>query len=269
MNKTKKRALLSAIAMLVVSAVVLSSATFAWFVAGDAANINTISANVATSSSIQVSADKDSWSATLNQSDMEAVPVGIVPDNSFPAMLTAISTPATASMPFFKGELLNTKAFTSSSASAGDIAASLVKFTFWIRSGADAAAAFTTSTLIGSAINATYVAIQIGDSGVDNAGTKTPTVFVGTANSYVPIIGAAAGTDTDGNGIMNGAGEFGSLGTTVTGTAFAGATQIALTSMTEKQIIVYMWLEGNDANCKLGTGGTSGSAALALNFVKV
>lgn len=268
MNKTKKRALLSAIAMLVVSAVVLSSATFAWFVAGDQANISSISANVATSSSIQISADKDNWTATLAQADMEAVPVGIVPDNSFPTMLTAISTPATAAMPFFTGELLNTKAFTSTSASAAVIASSLVKFTFWIRSGENANAAFTNSTLTGTAINATYVAMQIGDSGVDNAATKAPVVFVGTSNSYVPINGATTGTDTNGNAILE-SGEFTALGTTVTGTLFAGASQIALTAMTERQVIVYMWLEGNDANCKLGTGGTSGSAALALDFVKV
>ncbi|MGI6247817.1 MAG: hypothetical protein ACOYJX_00215 [Acutalibacteraceae bacterium] len=263
MNKTRKRALLSAFAMLLVSSLVLSSATFAWFVAGDNANINTISANVATSSSIQVSADNVNWTAQLQQADMDGLY-----DNSFPTMLKAMSTPAVAPMVFYNGDLLNTKAFTSSSAGAADIAANLVKFTFWIRSGEDAAVRFTTSKLEGTAAVATYVAMQVSDSAQDNAANKTPTVYVGTANSYFPINGVNTGTDLDGNAIMNDA-EFPALGAQVVGTLFTSASDINLTAMEAKQITIYMWLEGQDANCKLGTSGVSGSAQLSLNFAKV
>ncbi len=266
--KTKKRALLSAIAMLVVSAVVLSSATFAWFVAGDNANINTIAANVATSSSIQISADKVSWTATLNAADMTQAQVDFPAlglDNSFPALLSAVSFNALGDRAIYDGALENNKAFTATG--VADQATKLVKFTFWIRSGEDASIVYTTSTLTGAANNAVYSAVQIGDAGADNAASKTPVVFVGTTNSYTPIGAATNGTDTDNNGIMNGA-EFPTYGTPVTGTLFAAATPMGMTAMAERQVIVYMWLEGQDANTKLGTNGTSGQAQLALNFIK-
>ena len=43
----KKRSLVAAIAMLIVSAIVLTSSTYAWFASNSAANVETISANVA------------------------------------------------------------------------------------------------------------------------------------------------------------------------------------------------------------------------------
>lgn len=267
MKKTKKRALLSSVAMLVVSAVVLSSATFAWFVAGDSATVDKISMNIKTSSSIQISPDNVNWSAELLQADLEGKF-----DNSFPgdAKLTAVSSPATQQMPFFDGTLLNTNAFSATTAAA--LETKIVKFTFWLQAvGENATVRYSTgSALGGTAANAVYVAMQIGTND-SNASAQSPLKYSGGNNSYNPI-SAETTTGLDAapyNKIMD-VGEGATLGTLVSAIPFSSAvSDIALIADTPIQFVVYMWLEGQDANCKTGTGGVTGAATLDLKFDKL
>ena len=65
----KKRSLFAAVAMLIVSAIVLTSATYAWFATGGPASISTISGKVATVSSgvlLGVNANDRKWGDTLD-----------------------------------------------------------------------------------------------------------------------------------------------------------------------------------------------------------
>ncbi|MEI6578529.1 MAG: hypothetical protein WCN92_03600 [Eubacteriales bacterium] len=274
MKRNKKRALLSAIAMLLVSAITLSSATFAWFTVGDTASISAITASVKSASAIEVSADNVDWNATLTQANLtyNAVTNNTVkPDNSFPTFLNAISTPATAAMPFFIGTLANTKLFTvTAPATTGEIGASLVKFTFWIRAAADTNVTYAATGFTGiTALVSTYCAMQIGTTDA-NAATIAPLVYVGTTgNTYKAITGTGTGTDANSNGIMDTGEGFTNLAaSTVSTQKFLTAPVIALTAGVAREIIVYMWLEGQDAECKVATGGATGDATLALAFEK-
>jgi hypothetical protein len=72
----KKRSLIASIAMLLVSAIVLSTSTYAWFSAGAAVSVEKITASVQnTDGSLQVSATgaADSWGDILEQSTIEAL----------------------------------------------------------------------------------------------------------------------------------------------------------------------------------------------------
>ncbi len=78
MKKTmRKSALLSSVAMLIVSAIVLTSATYAWFSASTQANVTGIEATVETSTGILISTDGSSWKTNINFA-------GFTPDNFAP-----------------------------------------------------------------------------------------------------------------------------------------------------------------------------------------
>ncbi|MBQ8228305.1 MAG: hypothetical protein IJZ88_04755 [Clostridia bacterium] len=66
MKKTiKKRAFVSAIAMLMVSAIVLTSSTFAWFSMSKEASVESMDLTVSSPEGIQISANASAWTASL------------------------------------------------------------------------------------------------------------------------------------------------------------------------------------------------------------
>lgn len=66
MKKTiKKRAFVSAIAMLIVSAIVLTSSTFAWFSMSKEASVESMDLTVSSPEGIQISANASAWTAQL------------------------------------------------------------------------------------------------------------------------------------------------------------------------------------------------------------
>lgn len=66
MKKTiKKRAFVSAIAMLIVSAIVLTSSTFAWFSMSKEATVQSMDLTVSSPEGIQISANASAWTASL------------------------------------------------------------------------------------------------------------------------------------------------------------------------------------------------------------
>lgn len=70
MKKTiKKRAFVSAIAMLIVSAIVLTSSTFAWFSMSKEATVEKMDLTVSSPEGIQISANASAWTASLTNDD--------------------------------------------------------------------------------------------------------------------------------------------------------------------------------------------------------
>ncbi len=61
----KKRAFVSAIAMLIVSAIVLTSSTFAWFSMSKEASVESMNLTVSSPEGIQISANASAWTASL------------------------------------------------------------------------------------------------------------------------------------------------------------------------------------------------------------
>ena len=65
-NTIKKRAFVSAIAMLIVSAIVLTSSTFAWFSMSKEASVESMDLTVSSPEGIQISANATTWTASLS-----------------------------------------------------------------------------------------------------------------------------------------------------------------------------------------------------------
>lgn len=71
MKKTfKKRAFISAIAMLIVSAIVLTSSTFAWFTMSKKATVEQMNLTVTSPEGIQISANTNAWTTAITLSDL-------------------------------------------------------------------------------------------------------------------------------------------------------------------------------------------------------
>ncbi len=66
----KKRAFVSAIAMLIVSAIVLTSSTFAWFSMSKEASVESMDLTVSSPEGIQISANASTWTALLSVDDI-------------------------------------------------------------------------------------------------------------------------------------------------------------------------------------------------------
>ena len=72
MKKTfKKRAFISAIAMLIVSAIVLTSSTFAWFTMSKKATVEQMNLTVTSPEGIQISANTNAWTTAITLSDLK------------------------------------------------------------------------------------------------------------------------------------------------------------------------------------------------------
>lgn len=241
----KKRSLVSAIAMLVVSAIVLTSATFAWFATGDTATVSQIGAEVSNAEgSILISADQVEWKTTLATADLAAVQT-----NNLTTVLSPVSVQKGSQGigPVVSGAIED-GVFTATEAGS-----KYVWFSVYVKSDVacevDVAPAFTHTQA--------YVFAGL---------TVDGTFKVAGTGSYLPYTGVAGDTanDTNGNAILDGD-ETTALGDQITGESSLN-TRISLEPNVVKQLTFYMWAEGQHVDCK---GQTADTATLAVNFTKV
>ena len=261
MKHTKKRALLSAIAMLVVSAVVLSSATFAWFMAGTTATVTGIATTVKSGSSVQVSSTgtEGSFSNTIDRATLD-----LESTNFIPGELTAVSTGSSiADNTFFSGTLLNSYAFSASAATLTKTGP-LVKFTVYVRCSTPGLVTLTSTTISGGAQSMVYTAARIDNS------VPTTKLYAGDGGTsgYAGITSAGTGTDSNHNSYMDGSDSPAYSGTLQNVTPLTGglaAFTIPFTGAVDEThtLTVWMWLEGQDPQC---AGTVSATPSLAIQF---
>ncbi len=150
MKKTlKKRAFISAIAMLIVSAIVLTSSTFAWFAMATQVNVDSMELNITSLDGIVFSANTTNWTTSLTSADFTNVQsstqrYGAYADNhnNFPSKLAPVSSSCftRGQYPTFyvasiddKG-ILTSKKFTSDySTTASDVGGAFVAFDLFIK----------------------------------------------------------------------------------------------------------------------------------------
>jgi hypothetical protein len=259
MKHTKKRALLSAIAMLIVSAVVLSSATFAWFIAGTTASVTGIQATVSSGSSVQVSAQASTgFSNTVDMATL-ALQVG----NSFPLALTAVDTGNTpADNAFFLGNLTNAYAFTSSAIAAANIGDYLVKFTVYVRCSTAGNVTLSGSSFATSGNSMVYGATQIDGTGpVKVYAADNSTLGYNGFSGTIPV----AGTDADHNGIISNSEKTAGTLATIVPLGNINTLTIPFSGTVDEthSLTIWMWLEGQDAQT---AGSVTAQPGLTLQF---
>lgn len=271
----KKRSLVAAVAMLIVSAIVLTSSTYAWFATGNTATVAGLSASVGNdSSSISISANGTTFLPTLSSADIlaanaNAIPTALIPvslsyaDNSVSFITGAIAQNETDDA-ILGGKMIFT------AAQANDNTGKYMKFNVHVRASADCTVNVTAN--MGSAVyDFVYAAIT--------DGTNIKYFNLTTGRSYTPVNSVVDGIDVNNDGIMqadvdklmNGSSSYNALGSSITAAnealSLSFVTETGATSPADKQLTVYVWAEGNDEHCAGPI--SSATSAVSLNFAKV
>lgn len=256
----KKRSLFSAVAMLIVSAIVLTSATYAWFAQGTTVSVDTVSATVSNSDgSILISADGQNWKAALTQSDLEAQAA-----NSIASAFTPVSfNPANENI--VAGSITG-GVFTAATATAG----TYIKYTCYVKSDVDVTANVNPNFAPGTSFIYAYIK------------TANDATLRGTGK-YYPIVNAnGTATDANGNNIVDDsthdAYTINTLGTPASfdtdiaeGLLAASAVEpdadaltIDLVAGQSQTIVVYMWAEGQNTACTGTVAAATSSIGLTI-----
>ncbi|MBR3755266.1 MAG: hypothetical protein IKK49_09275 [Clostridia bacterium] len=264
----KKRSLVAALAMLMVSAIVLTSSTYAWFATGTTAKVSNISAKVAnTQGNIQISANGTDYSTSLDYSDFDGIAGNFRPGNFSPVSFNpdaksfiagSIKQDDTTGSP-----TLGKFVFTPTAVSDGS--SYYVMLNVYLKSDVDCNVVITPN-MTGSTYDFIYSALY------DSTGNYK--IFNKTSSrGYTPVVSAIAGVDTNGNAIMD-ANDTLADGTTNDYTGLAASAvscsaeglTVALTKGVPATITLYVWAEGNDLAC---SGAVPEAACgVVLDFAK-
>jgi len=260
MKHTKKRAILSAVAMLVVSAIALSSATFAWFSAGTQVAVQQVSASIGNNDgSLLISADNSTFDYEVTTDDLLAYTPNIFPMESGSEVtnggtFTPVSVnPTTGSV--VGGSIDGTTHFFTSAAATGGY----VKYSFWLKA---------TTAMPNVTITPTFTRGQpfVYAAVVPSTGS---TVVLGTAaDSYFPVVKTGISKlDVNSNDIYDvpDSPAVGDLGSQVTASGTDTALTVSLAAGVAFKVDVYVWAEGNDADCS----GPVSSQVASLSFIIV
>ena len=266
----KKRSLVAALAMLMVSAIVLTSSTYAWFATGTTAKVSGISAQVSnTDGNITISADGTNYSTTLEYAAFNGQAGNITPADFSPVSFDPIN------QAFIAGSIAQGE-------DAGDTAtfgklvfnpatatgeSKYIQLKVYVKASVDCTVNVA-ADMAGSTYQFIYGAIY------DDSDRANYKVYNTASRTYVPVLQATKGIDVDTDGIMestdtltDGATPYNALASEAVTSTTSDVVSISLTAGQAKTITLYVWAEGNDSLCVGNIAAQS--CAVALNFTKV
>ncbi len=269
----KKRSLVAAIAMLMVSAIVLTSSTYAWFATGTTAKVSGISAQVSnTSGNITISADGTNYSTALEYAAFQGQTGNFTPSDFSPVSFDPINQAFIAGSIAQGEDAENTATFGKlvfNPSVATNDSTKFIKMKVYVKASVDC-----TVNVAADMANSTYQFIY--GAIYDDSDTTNYKVYNGSSRTYVPVLQATPGIDVDTDGIMekdvdkmtDGSTPYNAaLATNQVASTTSDVVSITLTADQPKTITFYVWAEGNDALC-IGNIDAQQCAA-ALNFTKV
>ncbi len=260
----KKRSLVAALAMLVVSAIVLTSSTYAWFATSSAAAVDKFSATVTNNSgslTVQAAgtnAANNTKKTTLTSADFTGLATTLQPVSLYIEDAVSINKVA-----------YDAAKFDTFTAATQNLEYLYYEFNAEYINGGEATSAVSITPEFTTESNFCYGLIAIT---VD--GATSYYVYDAAGGSYVPVkaLSNASVKDSNGNNIIDEADEgytasdmAASITTKATSTTSATAlTLMSVDAGTTKtaNIKVYVWAEGQDAQCS----GIVSSAASGFNF---
>ncbi len=141
MKKTlKKRAFISAIAMLVVSAIVLTSSTFAWFSMAKRVEVEKMQLNITSPDGVQLSGNANAFTTMLTLADLKGETTARWAayegnQNNFPELLTPSSSilATTNSLPVFYAGSIDDTGNLSAKRVTSDVAGGYVAFDIFVK----------------------------------------------------------------------------------------------------------------------------------------
>ena len=303
MKKTfKKRAFISAIAMLIVSAIVLTSATYAWFSMAKRVEVESMELNVTSPEGIQISANTSAFTTKLTVDDIKGesstrftayegninnIPETVKPSSS--AFATSGFLPK-----FFDGSINDQGKM--DVYARDDVGSGFVAFDLFIKVKAATTVKFGSSTVTCEANPELPTAMRIALVRCGTVAEKADAAAIGSvlpanasANKVMYELNASehttAATALGASGVMttkpltserSGMITDGTYNNIVSNTNFTGiyATTIATAASAAKidvnagitRMRVYMWMEGNDVDCANDVAGATINFNLVLEI---
>ena len=264
----KKRSLVAALAMLMVSAIVLTSSTYAWFATGTKATVSSVSAQVGNSDgNILVSANNKDFNTSISYDDFEAG-ANFKPQNFAPVSFN----PANRS--FIAGTIEQDETDTSTTygeylfdaSDATTDSGRFIKLVVYVKSSVNAIVEADVD-MSSSGYGFIYSALYQGTDNADNYAIYNAT----KGRVFTPVISAIDGIDSDKDAIMEttdkttAGADYTGLGSPVEATN--DKLTLTLTAEQSVPVVLYVWAEGNDADC-VGSVGTK-TCTVSINFNKV
>lgn len=229
-NTIKKRAFVSAIAMLIVSAIVLTSSTFAWFSMSKEASVESLDLTVSSPEGIQISANASAWTASLTPEQIFDIDADTTSrydayegnNNLYPADLIPVSSAfragasATGYANFYKATLNDAGMATITSVSqtkAQQDNAGLIAFDLFFKVASATPVYFNQSTFtdnsnskILSALRVAFTPLGTVAIGSDAASAQALNSFAsGTKNVIYEVKSLERSDDAAANGVAAGA----------------------------------------------------------------
>ena len=302
-NTLKKRTFISAIAMLVVSAIVLTSSTFAWFSMATRVEVQTMELNITSPDGVQLSGNTNAFTTMITAADLKGETTArwaayTGNQNNFPELLapSSSSLAVTNSLPNFFAGSIDDNGKLSATAVASDVGSGYVAFDIFVKVASDMPIYWNqtsvTCTDNGDVPSAMRVAlvncgtvaakaeadailavkpINYRDNAVvmyePNSQNHTEASGYADGASGVPdryITAAFSNINPNGNG-SNVTGHNLYTGTTVCARASDVAPENAYFNAKAgiNRIRVYLWMEGNDVDCENSVAGST----IAFNLV--
>lgn len=232
----KKRSLLAAIAMLVVSAIVLTSATFAWFSMGDSVSIGQFQVGVAEADGLMISADNSSWGTSVALSTIyTAANYKNIVYNSGDLMFPVSGTGAQNGNWFSGYSAAGTPVISAVESTENGL---FFCFPVWILyKGTGTQAVDLSASSIANVTGATK----------DAASAARLALCVG--DSAAPTAVYAPDTDTSYTYVSSVSGTTPTTATMTTITNDLSDLSVTLTAGTAQKVWVVIWLEGTDPDC--------------------
>ena len=299
----KKRRILLALIMLIISGVSLTTATYAWFTANRKVSVEEIDVKAQASGGIQISADAINWSNEVNLDQLKAVDTNVIPTTALKPVTTIGVNGETGKFKFFVGEL-NEAGDKVTLTETNDADNNYVAFDLYFYSATPQKIKFNDATnIIAKNVGGTDAAvdkglkksIRVGLLVQGNDATATPDTATALANGTIAnqqIWEPNADTHTDyAKNMLGASGIMTYMGGTAAGsdvatnaeTNFAtvtAATHHLLTSTEAAKyptgqifdfqagitkVRVYAWIEGQDIDCE-DTASLGTGVGITLSF---
>ncbi len=308
MKKTlKKRTFISAIAMLVVSAIVLTSSTFAWFSMAKRVEVETMELNITSPDGVQVSANANAFTTMLTLADIKgesgarwAAYEGN--ENNFPELLVPSSSNmyVSRSLPTFFAGSIDDAGYINATQVASDTTSGYVAFDIFVKVGQDQKVYWneTTITCADNEDVTSAMRVALVNCGTVAAKAEAPAILgVKPANANqnrVVMYEPNSTNHTDASGYADGAtvpdlyltSAFSKRTPTGNGknimqeSQYAGAALGTRATDANKastayfdalnginRVRVYLWMEGNDVDCENSVAGATINFNLVLTIV--
>lgn len=275
MKHTKKRAIFSAVAMLVVSAIALSSATYAWFSAGTTVSAGQLSASITNNDgSLLITADTptlNNWKTNLEAADIigstsagNVLPAGMTVTTPTAGVFTPVTVNfSAASITPLSGEIeiSDVAPFTRTVRATGNAAGGYLKYTVWVKSSVDANIKIT--PYFSNTVAFIYGGVILGSQ---------KSLLGAAGDSYYPLANTSVtGTDSNANDVLDAA-DVGFAPAMLGAQQTVAADPIITTTVplvggTATPIVVYMWAEGQDLQCSGPIGTANGDISLVIERI--